>query len=144
MIRPLRKRHRIMWLALLPVISILFVKSFPSFKTYREKETKAQVPDSPTFMETVSTEKPYFDARLGTLSSGEQVLQMNLKTAFDSPAPGVYLVGGNREDVKAYQFLGDVNTTGNHQFKFEKPNDSYQLIVYDPIKKIQLETINFQ
>ncbi len=133
-----------MWLVLLVVVSVLFVKSYPSSQTYRGKEAKAPAPDSPALIETASVEKPYFEASLGTLPSGEQVLQMNLKTAFDSPAPGVYLVGGNREDVKAYQFLGDVNTTGNHQFKFEMPNGSYQLIVYDPIKKIQLETINFQ
>ena len=143
MIKPLRKRHRIIWLVLFVVVSVLFIESYKSPGLYTEENDKSMI-DSLSFIESVSAAGANYDATVGTLQSGEKVLQLNLKVLFRSPVPGVYLVPENSNDVAEYRLLGEVNRIGNYQFKFDAGDRPYQLMVYDPVKKTKLETLNFQ
>ena len=143
MIRPLRKRHRIIWLVLFVVVSVLFIESYKSPGLYTEEIDKSMI-DSLSFIESVSAAGANYDATVGTLQSGEKVLQLNLKVLFRSPVPGVYLAPENSNDVAEYRLLGEVNRIGNYQFKFDAGDRPYQLMVYDPVKKTKLETLNFQ
>lgn len=100
--------------------------------------------DSLSLMESVSASGTNYDASLGTLESGEKVLRLHIKVLFGSPAPGIYLTKGDPADMSQLLWLGDVNETGNYQFKLNIWGDNYRLVVYDPVKKITLETFNFE
>ena len=146
MIRPLRKRHRLIWMALLVIISILFIKSYKSPVNYPQKSGSYTVQPS-DFVESVTAGNDYYDAAVGTLSSGGKVLQLYLKVPFRSPAPGVYVApenNDNNDNIAGYRFLGRLNEVGRYEFKLDLPWDNYQLMVYDPIKKTRLETFKFQ
>ena len=142
MIRPLRKRHRFIWLILFVVISTLFIKSYrPPDKIIQTQP--GSIIDSKGFIKSLSATGPNYDARLGTLKSGEKVLLLQIKSLFRSPAPGVYLTKEDAEDMMDFLWLGDINKTGNYRFTFNT-GDSYHLVVYDPIKRRKIETFNFQ
>ena len=100
--------------------------------------------DSLSLMESVSASGTNYDASLGTLESGEKVLRLHIKVLFGSPDPGIYLTKGDPADMSQLLWLGDVNETGNYQFKLNIWGDNYRLVVYDPVKKITLETFNFE
>ena len=149
MIRPLRKRHRLIWMALLVIISILFIKSYKSPVNYPQKSGSYTVQPL-DFVESVTAGNDYYDATIGTLSSGVKVLQLDLKVPFRSPAPGVYVAPENNDNndsndnIAGYRLLGRLNEVGRYEFKLDLPWDNYQLMVYDPIKKTRLETFKFQ
>ena len=143
MIRPLRKRHRLIWIVLSVIIPILFIKSYRSTSAF-PKENADISTDPLVFVESKTAKSDHYSAMVGTLKSGEKVLQLELKALFRSPAPGVYLVPENKDNVADYRLLGEVNKIGSYQFEFKVADDNYQLTVYDPIKRINLETFNFQ
>lgn len=132
-----------MWIVLSVIISILFIKSYRTTSAFPNGNVAAAT-DSLEFVESKTTESDLYSAMVGTLKSGEKVLQLELKALFRSPAPGVYLISGDKDNVADYRLLGEVNKTGSYQFKFNVADNNYQLTVYDPIKRIKLETFNFQ
>ena len=132
-----------MWIVLSVIISILFIKSYRSTSAFPKENAGTSI-DPLVFVESKTAESDRYSARVGTLKSGENVLQLELKALFRSPAPGVYLVPENKNNFADYRLLGEVNKTGSYQFKFKVADDNYQLTVYDPIKRIKLETFNFQ
>jgi len=141
MIRPLRKRHMLVWWVwalLLPVVFVAGVSLSPAWSNGKENPIQqGSIQDI-----LASNEFAYGRVLVTTAGSTNNTLHMHI----DKPVPAafatVHAAFEEQADVKGSILLGKVGGIGNKEYPLPNRKVPTHLIVFDQVKQETLYTIN--
>ena len=148
MIKTLRKRHLqiwILWAILLPVGIIVAWMAVPKNAT-EELLQNEKIDFLPIQIDTQAEKGKYYSTLNTNRERSKYQLQWKIYNGFDY-STSIY----NRSSLliyrvtnTEYELIGRIG--GNRQYYFNLANDSsdrYSFIIYDPIRKEKVDSINF-
>jgi hypothetical protein len=147
MIKPLRKRHRQIWIAwavLLPVGIVFAWLAIPN-----QQPVKLLKPESATLLPEVIRTADKKDYGIIIRSNKERTtwqLEWKSKAVLTVPSAVIYRIIDSNTDITKEQLIGRIEARGDYVFAL--PNDSsgyrqLQLVLYDFIHEQRIDTINF-
>jgi hypothetical protein len=149
MIKPLRKRHLQIWIALAVLIPFGIIVAWVSIPQ-EAKDKLLQLSSAhilPNVLASLETDNYTVHIRGNNDTSQLQLEWINKKT-LSYPTATIYEMLIHETDIKHGKLIGRIEARGSYYFKIDstfKPiNDSpYKLLLYDFIHKQNIDSINF-
>jgi hypothetical protein len=147
MIRPLRKRHRQIWIAwavLLPVGIVFAWLAIPNQQPVKLLESESEIL-LPEVIRTADKKDYGITIRSNKERTAWQ-LEWKSKTVLTVPSAVIYRIIDSNTDITKEQLIGRIEARRN--FVFTLPTDSsgyrqLQLVLYDFIHEQRIDSINF-
>jgi hypothetical protein len=146
MIKPLRRRHRqiwILWTLLLPagiILAWLAIPNQPSIKLLSEK-TETLLPD---VIRSVD-KKDYLVTLRSNKEQTQWQLEWKIKTILTVPSAVIYRIINPAADISQQQLIGRIEARKDYVFELPADSAGYkqlQLVLYDFIHEKQIDSIN--
>ena len=149
MIKPLRKRHLQIWIALAVLLPVGIAAAWMSIP--EEAKDKLLQPASAKVLPNVlaSVEKDNYTARIRSNGDTSQLqLEWINKTTLTYPTATIYKIPSGTKDISKGILVGRIEARGNYYFNVDSTfltinNSAYQLVLYDFIHHNIIDIINF-
>lgn len=141
MIAPLRRRHRIIWYLLAPVMMIGAVSAYWLAPEYPTDEFGKPRVSYPQVLRSVVSENYMFDLRHGY--GGESILEVKQISAINPVSEQVTIRYRNRSGEYVTQPLGMMGGRKKYSFDLRSVQAPFSVTVTDTIKKQTLANIDF-
>jgi hypothetical protein len=141
MIAPLRRRHRIIWRALVPLLFAGAVSGYllaPKYPTDQFGESRISYPQ---LLRSVVSENYMFDLRNGY--GGESILEVKQISAINPVSELVTIRYRKATGIEVTQELGMMGGRKKYSFNLKAIQPPFSVTVTDTIKKITLANIDF-
>jgi hypothetical protein len=148
MIKPLRKRHRQIWMAwavLLPVGIVFAWLVIPNQAPVKLLQASSEKP-LPVEKKSVDKDNYTVNLRTNNENSAWQLEWIN-KTALMVPSAVIYKVDDPGADISQSKLIGRIEANGRYIFPLEPDSTGYKdlkLVLYDFIHDKKIDSINFQ
>ena len=148
MIKPLRKRHRQVWLLLAVLLPVGIIVSWliipnPAAVTLLKQTTPALLP----VIKYTMDKKEYAIHIRTNKENTEWQLEWKNKLALTVPSAVIYKTTGNNTGIKNGQLIGRIEARGDYIFVLPQDTSGYDklhLTIYDFIHQQTIDSINFQ
>lgn len=138
--RQLRKRHRVIWFFLAPIIPFLLLISWLLIPQLEPVKAITSTQPDPLPVVLQSRQYPHYEVELRTNNRGDLQLEWWSRVALRIPSAVIYQVSANGQRL----FVGRIETRGHYRFPLQTDSTSKELNLqlYDFIHEHIIDTIN--
>jgi hypothetical protein len=141
MIAPLRRRHRIIWFLLAPLMMTGAISAYWLAPEYPTDEFGKPRVSYPQLLRSVVSEHYMFDLRLGY--GGENILEVRQISTINPVTEHVTIRYRNRSGKYVTQQLGMMGGRKKYSFNLSSIHPPFSVTVTDTIKRQTLANIDF-
>ena len=142
MIRPLRKRHQMIWLTwavLLPAGFVAAILVKPTFPVQMLQTTQVELPEGKVVK---NAKTDHVSASLYQLIDGSYQIVLMLEEPLKSPVTTLYATAHAPDTLEGSQFVGKIDGKGMYLFPVSSDNCT-GLILYDAVHQNIVQTLSF-
>ncbi len=133
MIRPLRKRHRLLWIIIAVIIPIVFVNAYLASEKHIRPNNAALDDSGNGIGEVILSDDGHFSYKIHEVNEKFN-LTVVLNKPYPSPSVALYIGPAGKDYNENFIILGQLTTSQRYQYNLGGALENKQLLVYDPLK----------